>query len=260
MISNRSKLSLIQFLSLFDRDFFELSLKKYFSFEAHNPIEYLGTDIDILQRYILDATADEIKILLNEIILTEGDLRNRVSPHCRFKGRWDELVRCIYLDGYKIEDRQIIPLDPSIEGKEVIEDDLTKEIIKSDLVQKEDIIKVLNNSTEDFKKSSPDYNGCLNNARVALQNLATKIAISSRLNIDEQFDTKKWGEVLIHLRISGFINEIEEKGLSGVFSFISPGSHTPIGANKEEMARLGRTLAFSMCYFLIKRYNCYKSK
>ena len=46
-----------------------------------------------------------------------------------------------------------------------------------------------------------------------------------------------------------------EKGLTGVFSFISPGSHIPVGFSEEEFARLGRSLAVSFCYFLAKQFN-----
>ena len=45
----------------------------------------------------------------------------------------------------------------------------------------------------------------------------------------------------------------EEQGLAGVFTFDSPGAHTPVGLTELEMTRLGRSLAVSMCYFLIKR-------
>ena len=56
-------------------------------------------------------------------------------------------------------------------------------------------------------------------------------------------------------KTSGFITQEQERGLAGVYGFISPGSHTPIGFNKQEFARLGRGLAVSICYFLAKQHN-----
>ena len=69
------------------------------------------------------------------------------------------------------------------------------------------------------------------------------------------FDETKWGQVAAHLRTSGVISLEEEKGLVGVFTFVSPGAHTTIGLAENEMARLGRTFVIGMCYFLIKRHN-----
>ena len=63
------------------------------------------------------------------------------------------------------------------------------------------------------------------------------------------------GSVIAYLRTSGFITQQQEHGLSGVFGLISPGSHTPIGFDEEEFARLGRGLAVSIIYFLAKRLN-----
>ena len=59
--------------------------------------------------------------------------------------------------------------------------------------------------------------------------------------------------MISYLKDSGFIIEQQERGLAGVFGFISPGSHKPIG--EEEFARLGRSLAVTTCYFLAKLLN-----
>ena len=69
------------------------------------------------------------------------------------------------------------------------------------------------------------------------------------------FDETKWGQVIAYLRTSSFITQQQEHGLAGVFGLISPGSHTPIGFDEEEFARLGRGLAVSISYFLAKRLN-----
>jgi hypothetical protein len=117
----------------------------------------------------------------------------------------------------------------------------------------EAILQVLDGSASAFR--SGDFNGCLNNARVALQTLATTIAQARLSTHPKSFDATSWGEVIAYLRTSGFISQQQERGLAGVFGFISPGSHTPIGFSEEEFARLGRSLAVSFCYFLVKRQN-----
>jgi len=69
------------------------------------------------------------------------------------------------------------------------------------------------------------------------------------------FDPTSWGEVIAYLKSSGFITSQEEEELAGVFTFVSPGAHSSVGLNEMKMTRLGRSLAASMCYFLIKSYN-----
>ena len=69
------------------------------------------------------------------------------------------------------------------------------------------------------------------------------------------YDESKWGQVLAYLRTSGLITAEEEKGLSGVFGFVSPGAHEPFGPDDIEMARLGRSLVIGMIYFLVKRFG-----
>ncbi len=63
------------------------------------------------------------------------------------------------------------------------------------------------------------------------------------------------GVRLSYLKTSELIREDEEKGLAGVYRFVSAGSHRPVGLTEQEMARLGRSLVSSMCYFLIKLHN-----
>jgi hypothetical protein len=53
----------------------------------------------------------------------------------------------------------------------------------------------------------------------------------------------------------GFLSPKEETGIAGVYAFVSPGAHVPVGLSEEEVVRLGRTMIAAMCYFLVKRYN-----
>jgi hypothetical protein len=97
-------------------------------------------------------------------------------------------------------------------------------------------------------------NACLNDARIALQTLVTAIS-RRRPERPAGLDETRWGQVLAHLRTSRFVNETEEQLIGKVFSFVSPGAHMHIGLSDAEMARLGRSLCATMCYFLMKRYN-----
>ncbi len=118
------------------------------------------------------------------------------------------------------------------------------------------IVQEISRSTEAFRRSPPDYNACLTHARVALHDLADAIATNLQSDGNEDdFNHERWGEVLQHLREQGFVTNQEERGLAGVYAFISEGAHRPVDVDEVEMAWLGRSLAFAMCWFLVRRWN-----
>jgi len=253
MLSKRSKLSLCQLLELQDRSYLRVLFEKHGLYSDYLQAEYGSPLMDIIQQSITDANDEQLHGFLEEIVRTTGDLRYRVYPRYRYDQRWDDLIRCLLLDGYKVENSSLASVDPAIEGV-APEDDLTAEISGSGLAEREEIIRLLESSANAFRRVPPDYNACLADARVALQTLATAIAKVRVATFPGSFDETKWGQVLAYLRTSGLITKPEEDGLSGVFSFVSPGAHIPVDVSDEEMARLGRSLTVSMCYFLVKRF------
>lgn len=246
MLSKRTKLSLCQFLDLQSGALLEVLFSKH-GMEA--PIHDMGD----LTFTVMNAHPDLLHGLLGEVIRTGGDLRLRVTPRYRYDLRREDLDHCLFLDGYRIGDNQLIPIDPSVEGAEPLDDDLTTSIRESGLQQAEEIIRILDNSTAAFRGVPPDINACLTNVRVALQTIATAIADERQGSDPSSYDPSRWEEVLRYLQVSGFITTQEEKGLSGVYGFISPGAHQPFDSEDIEMARLGRNLAIGMVYFLTKR-------
>lgn len=203
---------------------------------------------------IEDAQPSQLSSLLSEVIRTGGDLRNQVQPRYRYDQRWEDLKLCLLLDGYKIDRGQLIAVDPTIEGAEQLDDDLTALLRESELSEADEVIGMLDSSTEAFRRVPPKANACLTEARVALQTAATAIARVRHQSYPRNYDESKWGEVLKYLRTSGLINEDEEKGLAGVYGFVSLGAHRPVGPDELEMARLGRSLSIGMLYFLVKRF------
>ena len=211
-------------------------------------------DLDGLAAIIQVTPPDQLSSLLSEVIRTKGDLRNQVTPRYRYDERWDDLVLCLLLDGYKVEGDQLVTVDPTIEDAGALSDDLTQSIIECGLPEADEIIRVLDNSTVAFRAVPPDVNACLTGARIALQTVATSVAGERQRFHPGNYDASKWGQVLGYLRKSELITTQEEKGLAGVFGFVSPGAHEPFGPDDMEMARLGRSLAIGMTCFLIKRF------
>ena len=149
MISERSKLSLCQFLDLQPRPSLGVLLRKH----GMNGEVY---DLDGLAAIIQVTPPDQLSSLLSEVIRTKGDLRNQVTPRYRYDERWDDLVLCLLLDGYKVEGDQLVTVDPTIEDAGALSDDLTQSIIESGLPEADEIIRVLDNSTVAFRAVPPD--------------------------------------------------------------------------------------------------------
>lgn len=258
MISNRTKFSLSLFLSLQDLGFLRTLLYKH-DISTYDVLSeatsYSPLVMDYLRQSILWASPENLMGLLAEIARTGGDLRSRITPRYKYDERWDDLIRCLQLDNYIIESENLISIEPSIEGIESPEDALSEELNRSGLEKAAEVKQLIKDSSNNFRQNPPDLNACLTKARVAIQTLATSIAQTRLPNFPGSFDPNKWGEVLAYLRTSGFITEQEEKGISGSFTFVSPGAHRPVGFSEEEMTRLGRNLIISMCYFLIKLHN-----
>ena len=90
--------------------------------------------------------------------------------------------------------------------------------------------------------------------RLALETAARDIARERQNSRSGNYAELRWGPALAYLKTSGFITQEEEKGLVGVYGFVSPGAHRPVEPDELEMARLGRSLSIGMLYFLVKRY------
>ena len=247
MISERSKLSLCQFLSLQPQDFQKLMLRK------HGISEDIRT-LDRLVATVEEAQPSQIHGLLSEITRTQGDLRTRVAPRYRYDERWRDLKLCLRLDGYIVKNDQLVAVDPTIEGAEPLDDDLTALLRASDLPEADSVLGMLDSSTEAFRRAPPDGNESLTKARLALETSVKAIAQLRRDSISDNYDVSSWGRALAYLQTSEFITVEEEKGLAGVYRFVSPGAHRPVEPDELEMARLGRSLSIGMLYFLVKRF------
>lgn len=240
LLNKRTKISLAQLLDKFDYSLINILFEKHSLSDSC----YNITDVkDVL-------TTEHIISLVQEVVLTKRELRNKISPRYTFDDRWDDFAKCLLLDGYRITDNNtIISIEPEVTGIVAMEDELTNEIKKSSLSKKDDIIKLIIKSEEAFKNAIPDYNGCLSKSRIALETM-----VRSK-NEDETGTNESWGRTLNILKDNGFITNEEEKAISSTYTFVSDGSHKPLGFTEEEYARYGRNLIMTVCYYIIKKQN-----
>ena len=251
MIGSRTRHSLAQFLALHETDFVVVLVSKHgLRISVEN-----GNVLFELNNCFRSASDEHLLGLVEEIARTSKDLRSRVNPKYRHDERFSDLCGCLRLDGYLLEAKTVTQTDPSISDAQPLDDDLLEELKASRLQVADEITGKINASSESFRSSRPNYNACLNDVRVALETLVRAIAATQVKADSPPYDNSKWGSVLTFLKLVKFINQEEEKGLAGVYGFVSPGSHWPIGISEQEMARLGRSLALGMCWFLVKRYR-----
>lgn len=254
MFSTRTVLSLCQYLSQLGGPSLGILIEK------HGIQQSSGPTLQGIRFSLAQATNDQIISLATEIIATEAAISDEVVryPYDNAKGyrqRWDDLIQCLLLDGYTIASDRLIPVDPAIQGAVAVEDELSSELNESGLQNATEILRLIRLSNEAFLRTPPDYNAALTNVRAALQTLVTGIAIKRREATPGSFDESKWAQVVAYLRTSAFISKQDEDGITGVWTFLSPGAHSPVGLSEQEFVRLGRSLALTMMYFLIKRYR-----
>ena len=250
MLSSRTLASLAQFLAIQETDVALVLLGKH---GIRASVEN-GALLTTLNRNLAFSDKEKALPVLEEIARPGRDLRVRITPRYRYDERFNDLNRCLQLDGYLIENNSLVRLDPSMQDGHPLDDDLDRELKKSGLPETGAIVDKINASAESFRATPANYNACLNDVRVALETLASSIVRKLPGEKRTSLDLNKWGSVLSYLRTSGFITQEEERGLAGVYGFVSPGSHKPLGLSEEELARLGRLFALGMCWFLVKRY------
>lgn len=246
VVTKRTKLSLCQFLDLFDQDVVHILLEKH-------DITAWGYSQTEISQALSEASQGSSESLIDELVRTNGDLRNRVSPRYRFDERWKDFKKCLLLDGFNVEEKAILRLEPVIESTEPVEDDLSNELNISTLASATEVIRHIKLSAESFRNSSPDYNACLSHSRIALETIVRAIAKYKGLEINE--NSKAWGKSLLYIRETGLITSKEEGAIASTYTFISDGTHIPVGFTEEEFVRFGRNLAMSVCYFVIKKFN-----
>lgn len=255
MIGQRTRHSLAQFLELQEPMTSTVLLSKYGEQHLSLSHEQLLSD---LQNTLCDLDNRTLMLVLTEVVATTGDLRARVNPKYRFDERYRDLEQCLLLDGYIIQEKKLIQTDPSISDAAPLEDSLITALKSScALCRAQEIIDKINDSAHAFRATPPDYNASLVNARVALETLAGDIAahVARQPQKPMAYNPSKWGEVLAFLRNNSEITPEEEKGLAGVFSFLSPGAHRPVGELEGQMTRLGRSFALNMCWFLLNNHD-----
>jgi hypothetical protein len=248
MISQRTRLSLVQLLALQDEAAVAILLAKYGA-----DMRYRGSFFAEGLREAEQALPPEQALsLAAEAVATRSALRQPISPKPPFDERFADFERCLLLDGYAVVDCTLRRTDPSLDSAPPVEDDLIAALQASAAPSRAEIVQKIQDSALAFRNAPPDYNAALTNARVALETMARDVAADLLTPAEAApYEPAKWGSVLAFLKARGEITLEEERGLAGVYGFVSLGAHRSVGVSEEQMTRLGRTLALNMCWFLL---------
>jgi hypothetical protein len=259
MLTDRGLISLSQFVAVQNQETVLVMLQKCGIVGVQ--ISEGPTTVKEVLIWLRAVSPSQVEELVGEICHSTRMLRAAVSPKYIYDERWTDLGRCLLLDGYHVTGDystgySVVTVDPTIAASAPLDDDLSNELNRSDLAERDEIIRLMKNSAEDFRRQPQDFNGSLTSARVSLETLAKNIASIHQTTTPMSGDPTKFGAIVAYLRHQiGFLDEKEEKGITGVYSFVSPGAHVPVGFTEEEMVRLGRSMIAAMCYFLVKKYN-----
>jgi len=252
MIGNRTRFSLAQLLEQQQQALVVALIAKHGGRISLG----VGTALEIMNA-LRNLDDHQVMAVCAEVIATSGDLRHRVTPKYRFDERSHDLVQCLALDGYEVVDKRLRQTDPTIAEAPPIDDDLIEALKGCGAPRRHDITQKIADSAAAFRSSPPDYNAALVNARVAMETLAADIAIDVAGGAAlPPFDPSKWGSTISYLRTRSAITLEEERGLAGVYAFLSSGAHRPmpIGVSEAQMTRLGRSFALNVCWFLLQTH------
>jgi hypothetical protein len=201
-----------------------------------------------------DASLEEMKSMLIEMLAGNAMLRSAAPGKHVFDDAIDDLKRWIFHDGWIVEGTDILRITPMAEEVTGVRDKLLEDLDKSGLDNDTTIRALLDYSSKDFVAQPPDFNGSITKARIAFETVARRAAREIALTRNADYSEDSWGKALQLLNSQEVIDPREEKILSQVYTFISPGAHIPKGITAEEWARLARTFAVSSTYFLLQKF------
>jgi hypothetical protein len=252
-LSRQSLASVAELLGTLSSDSAGLLLYKHLGVRVQDLAAGAIGRLEVLET----ADPDAVWELTAELAREKAAIRAGVSPKYPFDGRWREVERWLLHDGWVIENNDLVRAAPAAEDATGVRDALIRDLAASNLDQDEGIRTAIVNSATAFVQQPPDYNASITNVRIALETTARRAAAKRAEGGGPPYSTDSWGSSLAYLKLIGILTPTEEEMLARVYTFISPGAHTPTGVTQEEWARLARTFGLGACFFLVKKHQAF---
>jgi len=203
---------------------------------------------------LISAPPDALMAMLTELLVNNKILYAAAPVKHVFVSGIEELKRWALHDGWIVDGCALVRVTPAAEEATGIRDKFLQDIQTSGLDGDGAIKTAIENSSKSFVAEPPDFNDSTTKVRIALETVARRAAASIANKSGGGYQDYQWGKALEFLRTEGVIEIQDEKILSMVYTFISPGAHVPKGVTAEEWARLARTFGLSSAYFLLRKY------
>jgi hypothetical protein len=259
MIGNRALLSLAQYLDSQPRDFLAVLFEKHGLKETWNQWDSITGTLQGLIEFLRALPVKALMSVLAEIVATEPVLRDHVVNEYgdgaeAYAARWGDLVRCLALDDFTVSRGRLIAAEPDLQGASHVEDALTAAISSSGLPNPQAIVGLLDQG-ERLSADSARLQRLSQQCAGGAPDLGDRDCTAAS---DESWRFVPGRQVGSGPRLSPYVEphheERRESRLVRLY-VISPGAHQPVGFSQEEMVRLGRGMAVSICYFLVKLHN-----
>ena len=201
------------------------------------------------------ANPEAVWSLVSELARETQAIRAGAGQKYVFDGRWREVERWLLHDGWIIDNGELVRVAPAAEEAIGIRDSLIETLATSDLDGDTGIRTSIAKSAAAFVQKSPDFNGSVTNARVALETTVRRAAVARAAASGILYPKDAWGPALLFLRDVGVLSKSDEETLARIYVFVSQGAHVPAGISAEDWARLARTFALGACFFVLKKHD-----
>jgi hypothetical protein len=246
--SKQVEAAIAQLLASLRPDVVYVLLAKHFD----DPPTYGWNGVQAYLLHIQRSSDVEVRNLLVELMTNTRAIRADAPTKYVFEDRLRDLEAWLRHDGWRVEDGALVRETPAIEEATMVRDLLIETLERSPLDAEGKIREQIRKAAEDFVTDPPDLNSSTTHVRVALETIARSGAATIAARVQDPLPDDRWGAALTYLRQWQILTPDAEKGIAAAYSFISDGAHVPKGLSDLEWARLVRTIALSMAYFLVQ--------
>jgi hypothetical protein len=251
MFSRQTVTSVAQLLNSLNNSFKLTLIYKHTGVEADDIPRHVFGLVEMLRR----DTDSGLHDLVKELAANQASIRSEATTKYVYDERFDDIEKWLLFDGWRIEDRRLIRLSPVVGDTADIQDDLLDLIDTLNLDTDGAVRRLISEAADDFVAAPSDFNGSNTKIRIVLETLVKRIALNMGAQLPSAAGRAAWGPALLGLRTNGLIDEPTERTIAGVYTLISPAAHMPVGMGDEEWARLTRTFALGICYYVVKLYE-----
>lgn len=248
MFSHQVGAAIVQVLASLRGDAAALLFYKHLGYMPWPP------DVHTFHQAFQDASDDQRVALVTDVLAHVASVKADAPTKYVFEERMTDARAWLLHDGFELVDGVLVQAAPAVEEATQLRNHLIELLAASPLDHDGKIRSMLEASKDAFGAQPPDVNAATTHVRIALETIARRAAPIFMAKANLNISTGTWGAAVSALVATAVLSKEEESGITAAYTFISPGAHVPLGLSELEWARLVRTIALSMCYFLMARF------